>query len=100
MMNKPKMHNVKLNIWYADAVNDGIKPFEVRENDRLYQKGDLVRFTPVETRTGVEVNGKTYKYTVEVPHPVSEKTFEITYVMSGRGVSPEYVVLGIQEIEL
>lgn len=97
---KPKLHKIKLNIEYCDAVYEGIKPFEVRKNDRLYQKGDLIRFVPVEVKKGVNIDGEPVGYTKEVEHPISGQTYEVTFVISGNGVSPEYVVLGIQRIEL
>lgn len=35
-----KIHELKLNIEFCDAVLSGEKSFEIRENDRGYQKGD------------------------------------------------------------
>ena len=37
------IHTIKLDIQFADAVLSGEKNFEVRENDRGYQRGDLVK---------------------------------------------------------
>lgn len=99
-MSRPKLHKIKLDIEYCDAVLEGIKPFEVRKNDWLYQKGDLIKFIPVENREGVSFDGTIYQYVVEVDHPIERETYQITFVVSGRGVSPEYVVLGIERIEL
>ena len=39
------LHKIKLSIFYADAVLSGQKNFEVRYNDRGYQRGDRVQFT-------------------------------------------------------
>lgn len=36
------IHELKLEISYFDAAQRGDKPFEIRYNDRDYQKGDLV----------------------------------------------------------
>lgn len=37
-------HELKLEIPYFDAALEGDKPFEIRYNDRGYQKGDTVTF--------------------------------------------------------
>ena len=77
------IHRIKLLETFADAVLDGRKNFEVRENDRGYQRGDLVEFLVV-NKLGNRVN-----------HPLNSKLFEITYVLSGWGIKDGYVVFGI-----
>ena len=62
-------HKIKLNINYYEPVAIGDKPFEIRFNDRGYQKGDTVEFVPVHD-TGVAVTGKQRLYG------------KITYVLS------------------
>ncbi|KEJ91115.1 DUF3850 domain-containing protein [Synergistes jonesii] len=37
-------HHLKLDKYYWDAVKSGDKPFEVRKNDRGFQKGDVLCF--------------------------------------------------------
>ena len=81
-----KVHEIKLLEDYCDAVLSGEKTFEVRKNDRGYQKGDHVSFTPVD---------RSY---LKFYHPVSEKEYEITYVHSGLGLENGYVVFGIKDI--
>ena len=81
-----KIHKLKLDIAYCDAVYSGEKPFEIRTNDRGYQKGDFVVFTPVD---GI--------YTVD--HPVQDNKYEITYVLSYFGLKDGYVAFGIREVE-
>lgn len=81
-----KVHEIKLSKDYCDEVYSGEKTFEVRKNDRGYQKGDHISFIPVD-----RLYGKAY-------HPVSEKEYEITYVHSGLGLENGYVVLGIKDI--
>ena len=68
---------------FADAVISGQKTFEVRKNDRNYQRGDHVIFTAV-------VNGK------KINHPINKEQYEITYVLSGWGLKDGYVVFGIK----
>ena len=86
-------HNIKILEHFADAVLSGEKCFEVRENDRGYQKGDLVKFTVVD-KCG-------YGYKV-VSHPLNEwkdHTYQITYVLGGWGLKDNYVVFGIKEYD-
>lgn len=44
-----KLHELKLLEQYAQAKKDGIKPFEIRLNDRDFKVGDLVKYNIVET---------------------------------------------------
>ena len=81
-----KTHEIKLNIEFCDAVLSGDKPFEVRENDRGYQKGDRIKFIPCAGIFGYP------------SHDIEKKEFEITYVLSGWGIKENYVVLGIKEV--
>lgn len=80
-------HQLKLRETFAEPVLNGEKNFEVRYNcDRGFQKGDLVQFYVVNDEM-------IYKW-----HSIEEKLYEITYVLSGVGLRPEYVVFGIREV--
>lgn len=79
-------HHIKLNIMYADAVLSGEKCFEIRYNDRGYQRGDLVKFTPVEDG-------------LAVVHPVAREVFEITYLVHGYGLRGGWCAFGIQKLK-
>lgn len=82
------IHKIKIDKVYADAVLSGEKPFEVRYNDRGYQKGDLVKFQVMDGMF------------VRPTHPLNDMTFEITYVLgSFVGLAPNYVAFGIREVE-
>ena len=83
------LHKIKLKKQFCDAVNEGKKNFEVRFNDRGYQTGDLIQFLPV----NIENDFVSY-----IEHPVQEKTYEITYVLSGNGIKENFVVFGIREM--
>lgn len=78
-----RIHQLKIEKEYADAVYDGTKTFEVRLNDRDYRVGDLITFVVVEDNRSL---GKTY---------------EITYVFNGGeyGLDKDYVVLSIKDCE-
>lgn len=83
-----KVHEIRLNIEFCDSVLNGEKTFEIRLNDRGYQKGDRVRFIPV---SGA---GMFYE-----EHPISDREYEITYVINGWGLENGYVVFSIKECD-
>lgn len=80
-------HTIKLKEPFCDPVFHGDKNFEVRFNDRGYQKGDYVKFIPVNT------------YGTHFSHDVEDKLYVITYVLVGWGIKDDYVVFGIKEEE-
>ena len=47
-----KTHKLKLNIDFCDDVLSGRKNFEIRKNDRDYQKGDHIKFIPIDNIYG------------------------------------------------
>lgn len=77
-----KTHKLKLLSHFCDDVYIGIRTFDVRENDRGYQTGDYIFFTPYD---GSE-------------HPVKKCKFKITYILNGWGIKNGYVVLGISNV--
>lgn len=81
-----KTHKLKLNIEFCDDVMNGIKTFEIRKNDRGFQTGDKIIFVPHDG------------YCAR-PHPISEKTYEITYMLNGWGIKNGYVALAIKEVK-
>ena len=87
-----KIHEVKIQERFADAIAEGRKRFEIRKNDRAYQTGDVLRFRVVEDGTGVP-SIRTQK------HPMDGQFAEISYVLSGWGLKNGYVALGIREVE-
>ena len=85
-----RVHELKIDQNYADSVWFGDKTFEVRYNDRGFQKGDIVRFKPIYTKD------KCAFYS----HPLNNKEYEITYVLgSFVGLAQGYVAFGIKPIE-
>ena len=81
-------HEIKLNIKFCDAVLRGEKTFEVRWTDRNYKRGDLIKFIPVAPGG------------LPLEHPVMNKTYEITYVLSGWGIKEGYCVFSIKKHKL
>lgn len=72
-------HYVKIEKQYADAIIAGDKNFEIRFNDRGYQKGDTLRFNVLKRS-----------------HPLDDRRYRITYVHSGLGMADGYVALAIE----
>lgn len=86
-------HTLKILKQFADAVLSGEKTFEVRENDRGFQKGDRVRFNVIDK--DVASMTKDGKLIID-SHDLEYKVFEITYVLSGWHIDNGYVVFGIK----
>ena len=80
-------HTIKLSEHYENAVLSGEKNFEVRYNDRGYQKGDRINFKVVDNLG------------VEMPSPLELKTYEITYLIHGYGLEKDWCVFGFKEVE-
>ncbi len=78
------VHEIKLQEQFCEAVWLGYKSFEIRHNDRGYQKGDEVIFIPVNAQ------GET------VMHSIGKRVYEITYVISGWGLKENFVAFGIK----
>ena len=83
-----RIHNLKILNDFADAVVIGDKTFEIRENDRGYQKGDYIKFQAI-GKTGLQNQ-----------HAINDRVYLITFVMNGWGIKNGYVVLGIKETEV
>lgn len=82
-----KLHKLKLRIGFADDVLNGDKCFEVRENDRGYQKGDFIQFDVIDN-IGLSQH-----------HDLNDVRFEITYVLSDWGIKDGYVVFGMRKVD-
>jgi len=82
------LHELKIYENFADAIVCGDKSFEIRENDRGFQKGDRVKFYVLDK------NGMLCK-----EHVLHKKTYEITYVINGWGLKNGFVVFGIREVQ-
>lgn len=80
-------HVIKINQNYADAVLHGEKNFEIRYNDRGYQKGDRVFFIVVDDSGSA------------IAHRLSHEAFRITYLIHGYGLKEGWCVFGIKKWE-
>lgn len=81
-------HELKIGREFADAIEAGEKNFELRKNDRGYQKGDSVLFHVID-RDGNELP----------EHGLLGVEFTITYVLGGWGLRPEFCAFGIRRKE-
>lgn len=79
-------HKLKIKEEFANAIITGEKNFEIRKNDRGFQRGDLIEFVVVDDK-GVAHH-----------HEIDEYLYKINYVMNGYGLKNGYVVFGIEDI--
>ena len=85
-------HTLKLQQRFVKPIMDKEKQFEIRKNDRCFQKGDQVQFNVVDN------DGYELSYKSDETRKFEFKEFEITYVISGWGLKNGYVVFGIKEV--
>lgn len=82
-MGEIKTHTLKTWPDFFDAVASGDKTFEIRKNDRGFQKGDkliLEKFDPADPE----------KYT-----SANALYVDVTYVLNGFGLKNGFVALGL-----
>ena len=84
-------HQLKTTDVYFDAVARGEKTFEVRRDDRGFQRGDI---QVLKRWTGISASAGPHN-----PHyePIRKR---ISYVLTGGqwGIEPGYVVMGLQDV--
>lgn len=85
------LHELKIKKSFADAIVSGDKTFEIRNNDRGFQKGDLIKFKVIPD----EIDSEPI-----INHFLEKPTYIITYILSGWGLQDGYVVLGIKQATL
>ena len=79
-------HSLEIQKPFADALLDGTLTFDIRTNDRGYQKGDIINYEVVD-RMGLITS-----------HRLNDESFIITYVLSGHGLQEGYVAFGVEAI--
>lgn len=88
----------KLKTWpvYFDAIERGDKTFEVRRDDRGFQKGDILILQ--RTQDEFPHHRVVYDYGGKVANELRRR---IKYVLTGGqfGIEPGYVVMQLEEIE-
>jgi Domain of unknown function (DUF3850) len=90
----PIEHTVKCWPIYFDAIESGEKPFDVRRDDRGYQKGDILNLQKYDIKLGY-VCKSGLRFTTQSCRR------EITWILTGGqfGIEPGYVVLGLKPPE-
>lgn len=88
-----KVHELKICGDFADAVLEGRKTFEIRENDRGFQTGDLIKFIPLQKDGCIG-------WVPNRSHGLNGLMYEITYILNGWGLKNGYVALGIKPVEV
>ena len=78
------LHELKIRPDFADAVIAGEKNFELRPNDRGFQRGDEIRFR-VFDRDGIYYE-----------HEIQRHFYVITYVLNGWGLENGFVAFEIR----
>ena len=89
---KKMTHNIKIKKTFVEPILKGEKTFEIRKNDRGYQKGDRIRFTVVDASLFESQKEQAYRQAIE------QRVYEITYVLNGWGLEPDFVAFGIREV--
>ena len=81
-------HNLKIRLTFADAVLRGDKTFEIRKNDRGFQKHDKVTFDVVDD------------YGRHLQHGLNHRLYRIGYVLNGWGLGADYCVFSIEPADV
>ena len=92
------VHNLKTLPAYFDAVKRGEKTFEVRRDDRGFQKGD----TLVLQRLNEKYNTHLVEMDFTDPNKVKhELRFRVGYILTGGqfGIEPGYVVMALVPLD-
>lgn len=92
-------HELKIQKQWADAKLAGEKPFEIRRNDRGFQKGDIVHYTVIDPKTEEPWRqpASGVPFHPDGCHPLEICDFVITYVREGAdGLEKGYCVYADQ----
>ena len=81
-------HNLKIRLTFADAILRGDKTFEIRKNDRGFQKHDEVVFDVVDD------------YGRHLQHGLNHRRYRINYVLNGWGLGADYCVFSIEPADV
>ncbi|MEH2508650.1 hypothetical protein V1291_000004 [Nitrobacteraceae bacterium AZCC 1564] len=82
------VHELKCTPQYFRALESGVKPFEIRRDDRSFQRGDILQLNEWDyNRSPVE----SMKYTGR------SLIRRITYILTNHdGLAPGFVILGLE----
>ena len=108
------VHNLKIKYEYAEKVALGIKTFELRKNDRIFQEGDYIAFNVVDiphATTYAANHGAAFKDDYDKykkQHEAALKKldntiYKIVYKLDGTpeyGLAEGYCILGIEPVAI
>ena len=83
------IHELKILSSFVRPILNGEKIFEIRENDRGFQKGDMVQFKVV--------SDDWTRQNSSLVNELERRIFEITYVINGWGLKNGFVAFGISQ---
>lgn len=83
------IHELKILGSFVRPILNGSKTFEIRENDRGFQKDDRVQFKVVDDDWK--------RRNSSIAREIERKVYVITYVINGWGLKNGFVVFGIRE---
>jgi hypothetical protein len=91
----PITHELKTLAVYFDAIARGEKNFEVRRDDRGFQKGDTLRLLRLYDNGSYKDRAVEYK----AGKPAHVLTRKISFILTGGqfGIEPGFVVLALAE---
>lgn len=80
-------HILKIKDKYFEKILSGLKPWEIRKNDRNYQVGDLIHF--------VDVNGNEFKDII-----YSKNIYKVIYILDSfpEGLKDEYIIFSLKKV--
>jgi hypothetical protein len=83
---EPRIHELKTWPPYFEAIKTGEKNFEVRRDDRGFQRGDTLRLLYFDPRNSWQTRP-----------PIERR---ISYILTGGrfGIEPGFVVLGLEQM--
>ena len=83
-------HTLKIQKQYADAVLNGTKTFEIRNNDRNFKVGDKIVFEVLASEG--------YDVRAAARHPLNGAFYRIGYILDDfEGLAQRYVALAISK---
>lgn len=93
-----RVHELKTEAIYWDAVERGEKLFEVRINDRFFQAGDIVELLRLdENPSGYRIYTNAYGYSEADPHNAKRLRFRAGPILQGGrfGIEPGFCVFSL-----
>lgn len=86
--NTSRLHIVDLDTKVCDSILSGDKTFVVVHNGHLYQKGDIIRFKPMDNDY----------MCIDSESPINDIEYSITFVESSNLIKSNFVIVGISKV--